>query len=222
MDYVYICREGENEELRYSIRSVVKNANPDNIFVVGYKPDWYVGDFIKVENSSTNKFENITKCYEIIRNIPKLSDDFVLMNDDFFIIKPIESVPVYNDGLLEAKIKEHVALNGANRYALALKEVKKQLLKRGIKLMLNYDIHTPMVFNKTKLQQFNQLSLAPRSLYGNAVGIGGKTISDVKIYDEKSDLMTLDGQFVSTTDKSFNLIKNKLEQLFPNKTKYEL
>jgi hypothetical protein len=99
--------------------------------------------------------------------------------------------------------------------------IKKQLLKKGIKLILNYDIHVPMVMNKTKLKQFNQLPITPRSLYGNVFELGGKTIDDVKIYDESSNLINLDGEFVSTTDKSFNLIKDQLQQLFPNKSQYE-
>jgi hypothetical protein len=220
MDYVYICRDGENEELKYSIRSVVANGNPDKIWVVGGKPVWYSGDYIQVLQTA-NKHENeLNSLKEVLKN-NEISDDFVLMNDDFFILKQLGSIPTYNGGLLEAKIKEHTNLNGVTRYSLSLKEVKKQLLKKGIKVMLNYDIHIPMVMNKTKLKQFNQLPVTPRSLYGNVFNLGGKTIEDPKIYDESSSLINLDGEFVSTTDKTFILIKDKLQSLFPNKSKYE-
>jgi hypothetical protein len=221
MDYVYICRAGENEKLRYSIRSVIQNGKPDNIWLIGSKPDWYTGNFIEVTDIG-NKYQNITNCYNTIINSTDISEDFVLMNDDFFILKPMEFIPTYNGGLLQEKILDHTKQYGLNKYATVLQEVNKQLLKNGIKVPLNYDIHVPMVFNKTKLKKFNDISLAPRSLYGNAVGIGGKTIEDPKIYDAASKFITLDTEFVSTIDNTFILIKDKLNKMFPNKSEYEI
>ena len=58
MDLVYICKPGDNEELRYSIRSAVKNLKFDNLYLVGGKPDWYDGKFIAVE-PIPNKFKNL-------------------------------------------------------------------------------------------------------------------------------------------------------------------
>jgi hypothetical protein len=57
MDFVYICKDGINEELRYSIRSVVESFPDSNIWVVGGKPDWYVGNYIKVDQKLT-KYKN--------------------------------------------------------------------------------------------------------------------------------------------------------------------
>ena len=50
MDFVYICKEGVNEELKYSIRSVVESFPESNIWVVGGKPDWYTGNYIQVNH----------------------------------------------------------------------------------------------------------------------------------------------------------------------------
>lgn len=220
MDYVYICREGDNEELRYSIRSVVKNLPEGNIWLIGGKPEWYIGNFIEVKNIG-NKFENITQCYYKIINDDRISNNFILMNDDFFAIKKIENIKNYYDGLLEDKIKKHMEINGISSYTFALKTAKKILLKNKIKQIFNYEIHMPMIFDKQKLKKIKDLSLAPRSLYGNLFNIGEESIKDIKIYDKKSDFINFNTDFVSTTDKSFNLIKDKLEILFPNKTKYE-
>ena len=38
MNFIYICRVGENEELRYSIRSVLNSFPEANIWVIGGKP----------------------------------------------------------------------------------------------------------------------------------------------------------------------------------------
>lgn len=220
MDYVYICRSGENEELRYSIRSIVKNANPDNVWVVGGKPDWYTGKYLEVSDTG-NKFENITNCYKALSSLNELSEEFVLMNDDFYILNPIDRVENMYDGLLSDKIDNHVSVNGMSAYARVLVKAKKQLIANGVETPLCYDIHVPMVFNKTMLSYLNHDNNAPRSTYGNMFNIGGKNIKDVKVYNRTKDISLDQQDFVSTEDNSFYLIKGKLESMFPNKTKYE-
>lgn len=222
MDYVYICRSGENEELRYSIRSIVKNCNVNNVWLIGNKPSWYKGNYISVEYCG-NKFQNNVNCLKIIANNPEISDDFVLMNDDFFVIKPIDKVETYNGGLLQNKINKYVASFGMNEYARLLKHVNKALLKVNIKVPLDYDIHVPIVFNKKKLKSLSELTLAPRSVYGNIFEIGGKTIDDVKIYStsEVLDFNKLEIPFISTMDETFKVIEKQIKEMFPDKSDFE-
>lgn len=218
MDFVYICRNGENEELRYSIRSLVKNFEDINIWVVGGKPNWYSGNFIEVLDSG-NKFNNINSCYFKILEEDKISDSFVLMNDDFFILKP-EATYKYHSGFLMDKIISHSNQYGNTAYARALSGAIKELKKKGIQNPLNYDIHTPMTFQKALLAEVLDLSLAPRSMYGNLFIKDSFNIDDVKIYKNTKDI-NLSNNFVSTEDNSFNLIKDKLDQMFKEKTRYE-
>ena len=220
MDYVYICRAGDNEELRYSIRSVVKYATYDKIWVIGNKPDWYVGNYIEV-NDISQKFENITNCYRILPSIGALSEDFVLMNDDFFILKPLGKMPTFYDGTLANKIDTHMSASGLSKYARVLIKAKKELIKKGIEEPLCYDVHLPMVFNKTMLSYMEYSNDAPRSMYGNIYNVGGIKVNDVKIYKNKNNINIEESYFISTEDNSFNLIKDKLELLFPNKTIFE-
>jgi hypothetical protein len=66
--FVYLCRPGKNEELRYSIRSVNAFYPNATIWVVGGKPDWYIGNFLEVEQSS-NAFQNVKNSLaEVIKN----------------------------------------------------------------------------------------------------------------------------------------------------------
>lgn len=81
VDFIYINKDGDNEELRYSIRSVVSNYEKANVIVVGGKPSWYIGEFYPVSNVG-NKFKNITECYKTICQLDHIND-FVAMNDDF-------------------------------------------------------------------------------------------------------------------------------------------
>jgi hypothetical protein len=228
MDYVYICREGENEELRYSIRSVVKNTSYTNIWVVGYKPDWYVGDFVDYPDTAT-KFDNILNCTKVIPGIGAISDNFVLMNDDFFFLKYRNSMPVYHGGLLRDKIDKY-SLLGARRYASLLRRTYKDLIRQGIKEPLDYDIHVPMPMNKQLLAQSIDRAYFPRSGYGNLNNIGGQLITDVKAYSSKSilssrsfDFSKEDAEFVSTEDGSFQEVYEAvLKDMFPKPSQYEV
>lgn len=220
MDYVYICRSGENEELRYSIRSVVKHATYDNIWVIGSKPDWYIGNYIEVDDIG-NKFDNITNCYRVLPSIGALSDDFVLMNDDFFILKPLGKMPMFYDGTLSDKIDKHISVSGMSQYARVLIKAKKELIKQGIKDPLCYDIHVPMVFNKSMLSYMDYSNNAPRSMYGNIYNLGGVQIKDVKIYKNNSEFNINESHFVSSEDNSFKLIEEELHNLFPQPSIYE-
>lgn len=228
MDLVYICRNGDNEELRYSIRSAVKNLPHDKIWVVGGKPDWYTGNFISIPDVSLNKFENILDCTKAIISVDGISDNFILMNDDFFFIKPITEMPAYHGGFLRDKIDKYIEL-GAGRYANLLLRTYKALIKQGIKNPLDYDIHVPMPMNKQKLCESINKAYFPRSGYGNIHSIGGTLIKDVKAYFLRSplypnsyDYTQDDVSFVSTEDNSFDYVYNAiLKDMFLVPTRYE-
>lgn len=218
MDYVYLCREGDNEELRYSIRSVIKNGSPDNIWVVGGKAGWYSGNFIEVSQDK-NKFENQVNSLKAICKNNNISDQFVLMNDDFFILSKDNNYNYY-DGLIEDKINSHCAIYGNSSYARTLKGCMKALKRKGIDQPLNYDVHIPMTLNKANLASILDLSLAPRSMYGNLFIDNGINIKDVKIYKDSKDI-SLQNNFISTEDNSFKLIKEKLQIIFPEPSIFE-
>lgn len=212
VDFAYICRSGENEELRYSIRSVLKHFPLANIWVVGGKPNWYNGNYIEVKDTG-NKFQNINNCYKNIIITNSISNDFIVMNDDFFILSNNNNYKYY-DGLIKDKIINHYEIYGNSSYARALKGCVEALKKKGIHEPLNYDIHTPMTLNKANLSQVIDLSLAPRSMYGNLFINDGIQIKDVKVY-KGSNNINLKNDFISTEDNSFYLIKDSLQLLFP-------
>jgi hypothetical protein len=218
MDYVYLCRDGDNEELRYSVRSVIKNGNPDNIWVVGGKPDWYVGNYLEVLQDKS-KFKNQVNSLKNICQNKSISDDFVLMNDDFYILEKNQDYKYY-DGFLIDRIDYHLIKYGNSSYARALSGANKVLLNMGINNPLNYDVHTPMKMNKVNLEQIIDLSLSPRSVYGNVFITDGIEIKDVKIYKDSKNI-NLNNLLISTEDNSFSLIQNTLKEIFPEKSIYE-
>lgn len=219
MDFVYICRAGDNEELRYSIRSVIHSFPEARIWVVGGKPDWYLGQYIEVDQAN-NKYLNTINNLKVVCKSIEISNNFVLMNDDFFILSKNNEYRYY-DGLLKDKIINHSNIYGNSSYARALRGSIKALKKKGIEEPLNYEVHMPMKLNKTNLESILDLSLAPRSMYGNIFINNGIEMKDVKIYKHTKEF-DFNKDFISTEDTSFNLIKNKLDLLFSEKTIYEL
>ena len=228
MDFVYICRDGENEELRYSIRSVLNSFPEAKVWLVGGKPEWYSGHCVPVEQNS-NKYANALKNLKSLCEHPEISDNFVLMNDDFFIIKKINSVDQFYNGLLSDKIDRFTQITGSSMYIKKLITTNKKLIDLGIKNPIDYELHTPMPMNKTGL--LDVIEKYPeclwRSMFGNLYNVGGTQMDDVKIYVNKRHLarsneITDNSIYMSTEDTSLNVMLDKmLRQMLPDPSIYE-
>jgi hypothetical protein len=228
MDLVYICRAGENEELRYSIRSAVKNLPHDKIWVVGGKPDWYTGNYIKV-SQTRSKYVNARNNLKTICASEDISDSFILMNDDFYIINKVDSVPYMYSGTLDTKIKIREDLFTGNSYITLLKQTLSILSRRSKNPILDYELHVPMVMEKKKLSKILKFSGLWRSVYGNMFEVGGNQIRDVKVYNKTDkfystsyDINNLEYDYLSSNDNSFEAMKDMLlKKMFPDKSIYE-
>jgi hypothetical protein len=229
MDFVYICKEGINEELKYSIRSVIESFPDSNIWVVGGKPDWYVGNYINVEQKES-KYKNAVENLKTISTSDQISESFVLMNDDFYIIKKIHKIENFHGGYLLNKINLYQKLNGNSQYTRKLSGTYKKLKALGFENPLDYELHVPMIMEKEKLKIILELidQFLWRSIYGNKFEVGGTEMQDVKVYTSgplvlKSYNLNIDSHtYLSSADSSFNNIFNKiLKDKFNKKTKFE-
>ena len=229
MDFAYICKDGPNEELRYSIRSVCQSFPESNIWVIGGKPDWYVGNYIRVEQN-LSKYKNAAENLTAICNSNEISDPFILMNDDFYIIKKIDKVLNFHGGSLLEKSRFYERLSGGNNYVRKLYTTYKKIKSIGIEDPLDYELHVPMIMEKEKLKEVlkNKDQFLWRSVYGNMFNVGGIQMEDVKVYLKgplvlKSyNLNKEDHTYLSSADSSFSLIlKSILKPQFSEKTKYE-
>ena len=229
MDFVYICKDGDNEELRYSIRSVMASFPDAKVWVVGGKPSWYKGSFIFVQQRSA-KYINAVNNLKQICSSKEISEQFVLMNDDFYIIENINKVDTHHGGLLLDKINLYKKLTSKSGYILKLEKTLNKLSDLSIKSPLDYDLHVPMVMEKEKLATTLKHGgeFLWRSMYGNLFNLGGEQIDDVKIYSEgplvaKSYSLIKDKhKYLSSTDTSFEIIYNNiLKDLFKTKSIYE-
>jgi hypothetical protein len=229
MDFVYICKDGNNEELRYSIRSVVQSFPDSNIWVVGGKPTWYAGNYINIKQVLT-KYRNAIQNLNAICNSNEISEKFILMNDDFYIVKNINTIETYHGGLLLDKINLYQKINSNSNYTRKLAATYKKIKSLNIENPLDYELHVPMIMEKKKLKQIlqNNDQFLWRSIYGNVFSVGGEQMEDVKVYTKgplvlKSyNLKKDDHIYLSSADTSFDMIlSNILKKQFTEKTKYE-
>ena len=229
MDFVYICKDGFNEELKYSIRSVVESFPDSNIWVIGGKPDWYVGNYIQVNQVHT-KYKNAAENLKKICSSSEISESFVLMNDDFYIIKKIYNIENYHGGYLLNKINLYQKINGNSNYTRKLAATYKKIIGLGITDPLDYELHIPMIMEKEKLKEVLQYEdkFLWRSMYGNIFNVEGKEMQDVKVYTRgplvfKSYNLNIDQHtYLSSADSSFDIIYDKILKVnFKQKTKFE-
>ena len=228
MDFVYICRDGENEELRYSIRSVLLSFPEAKVWVVGGKPKWYSGNHVFLEQDN-NKYVNAVNNLKAVCNTTDISDNFILMNDDFFIIKKIETIEQFYNGLLSEKIDKFIKITGSSMYIRKLITTNNKLNKLGFTKPLDYELHVPMPMHKAGLLYI--LNEYPeclwRSMYGNLFNVGGSQMEDVKVYKNKrhaarSAQITKNSIYLSTEDTGLTIIvDNIFKELLTNPSPYE-
>lgn len=227
MDFVYICRDGENEELRYSIRSVLANYPEATIWVIGGKPSWYTGNFINVPIRGS-KYHNARRNLQVLVASPQIPEKFILMNDDFFIMKPVINLGYFNSGPLINKINKYYEVNPRSTYLGMLEKTYRGLKGLGFENPIDYELHVPMPMEKSKLAKVLQYPFLWRSTYGNLYNVGGRTRRDVKIYSselisnrlERTDLKN--SPFLSSEDNSFGILLDKIfRDKFPEKSPFE-
>jgi len=220
MDLVYICKDGDNEELRYSIRSAVENLPHDNIWVFGGKPDWYIGNYVRLKQNS-NKFDNARANLASVARHSDVSENFILMNDDFFITRKTDTVGTYHRGTLSGHID---MIKVSLAYREMLEETKNVLEYLDYPEPLSYELHVPMVMTKHGLSKVIRTVGLWRSLYGNMYNIGGERHDDVKVHNHVNLDIVMNSPlpYISTNDATFQgVLDEYLKDAFPNPSKYE-
>lgn len=225
MDIVYVYKHwwGNWLELKYSLRSL-DNFPHDKVYIIWDKPDW-IKWVIHIEvKDDWKKFENVRKKFMTICNNNDISEDFVLMHDDFYIMQSIKEIPYY----IRWTLKEHMdAIHNKfweNDYWKAINWVYEKFPE-----WYSFDTHTPIALNRNKFKKILQLfpwdSWSKRSLYCNYYWIKWTRwdTKDCKVYLQDRKYIKRKW-FLSSDDTS---VKNMsfirfMNQRFPSKCKYEI
>lgn len=230
--------ENDSQELRYSLRSL-SNLPHNKVFIVGEKPSWVQNvNFIPVEQSGT-KAQNVKNNMNAAIESELLSDDFIMMNDDFFIMKKIPAMPNVHFGPMEQVIAAYeTRYPDGSLYIDNMKQLYEKLIIQGIREPISYELHTPMVLNKQKVKYLQHETETGRiyqfrSYYGNVFGVGGTQIKDVKVFVDpthndpeyiENPAQYLQSQtFLSATGGAFKreLVGRFVREYFKEKSVYE-
>jgi hypothetical protein len=233
MDVVYVVRDGEkNESLKYSLRSL-KNLPHENVYIIGHKPAWVknVKHINRIQRGH-NKFQNISRNMWLASKTESISDDFIYMDDDYFIMREIDEIYPHHRGDIQLMINFNEE-QGSRIYVKGYTDTRDRLLALGHTRPLSYELHIPMVFNKDKLRHVLELDdehalnaeiFHVRSFYGNYYHIGGQHMNDVKIrhaYQNRLDWLLGKRYLSSAGDAPSGFLLKHLKELFPEKSQYE-
>jgi hypothetical protein len=229
LDVLYIVRPGDdNEELRYSLRSLAANLPHSRVFIAGYCPrfvDREAVHYIPVAPpSNRSRFTSST-----LNTLAGLEDErmgthAILMHDDFFVMRPIPAVPILNRGPVSVVQRTSGA---AGAYAAGMRVTRAILKSAGFPDPLSYELHVPMIVNAAQMaglirRNLEVRALHKRTLYGNLTHMGGRTIPDVKVHG-KNDPFDREATFLSTNDGSFKrgAVGAWIRSRFPDPCRYE-
>lgn len=225
LDVVFVVRPGQhNEELRYSLRSVAENLSHNRVWIVGGCPRWVSDEVGWIETpQAEHKHRNVRENIRAACRSEHVTDRFILMNDDFFILQPTRRVEPLHRGTLDEFITQMAHTGGGqlswHRRAI---ETRRTLEMLGLDPagLLSYELHVPMVIDRqtvldsiADLERIGRTEMRHsmfRTRYGNLAGIGGRPVKDVKISTNQAweraggAQVVRTWRYVSTQDETFN------------------
>lgn len=197
-------------ELRFCLRSIEKYLDVDQIWIVsGLKRDWLTCNQVYCEDKGKRGDATLNKVLHAC-HIVQLSDDFVLMYDDTYLLGDL--IPLTYQGKLDPA--------GNTRYANIVRKTQKHS-KDG----LNYDCHQPIVLNKELFKEKAIEGTLYKSLVASYMEGERVQMDDVKLRDKKDHLKFerfLEGKWCfSTSEFSFKFILDQMKEMYPDKSKWE-
>lgn len=205
-DIVFVLKaQLATEELRYSLRSIEKNFPHRYVWFVGGQPEGFKPDrsLLHIQYGAS-KWDMIKSSMLKVVEEPELSDEFYWFNDDFFIMKPVKGKFInYADKSLTELIEQQRKQNKwLNPYARTVYKAREELKSLG-KTEVNFEVHMPMLFEKSKVTKAIMTCSSPqmRSIYGNVTGCKWRQHDDVKVYDLEK--VPDDPDYLSTNDRTF-------------------
>ncbi len=210
------------QELRYSLRSVVKFLEDDApIFIYGTRrPPWLLFDSKRVTYIDCWSYQ------EAVQQGTQVADEVLWMNDDICFLKPTRWEDIepshlgpIKDELLETFKKE------PNSWRAGFLRAVTDLKFYGCTDLKNYSTHVPYLYQRQKVEEvltrFGVWSKIPlETIYYNFHSIEGRPIERADRTTEApfGDARTLNYRDVTLTPD----LKNAIAELFPDRAPWEL
>lgn len=212
-----LATQTQYSELKYALRSIEKNLPEMEVVIIGaHIPDW-LHNITQIIIPDIPGRKQLTIRRKIFAALT-YSDRILFSNDDIYFLKPVnpETLPYYTKTITLTKETEG-----------GVRPLRKTLEAMG-KPINHYDCHYPIVYERTK---FCELEMFPadciiKSMYGNYHELPPEPIQDCKI-DRKATpemIRSMVKYFpcLSTGPIGLPSVLKVLEEIFPNKSKYEL
>lgn len=203
------------------------------IWFSGYTPKIFSGKMNVVENATVgdNKYWRSHNNQLAACKHSGVSDPFLLFNDDFFVMKPVEEFEDRHRGPLADSIRRLEAKVGMSGYLGGMKLTLRILKELGVEDPVDYGLHIPMTIHKQgwldawairMKYKDEKYPVHMRTLYGNLNNIATKQMDDIKI-SEEDVAPTGEEQFLSSMSDSFTngLVGEYVRSKFPERSKLE-
>ena len=227
IDIVYPVKKVDlgNEELTYSLRSVCANLPHRDVWIFGTGLSGINETVRTVPIGDLDKaFANVNKKLATAITIEEISDPFIFMMDDIYVMKPQTEIPYFAlSRSLENRLDHYSRVGSYARDLIAARDILRGLEETEI----DFEAHAPILFHKAELEYILMnypRSGHRRSLYGNIFEKKPKYIrKDFKIYDEQT-VPSRTAPYLSSADGSWTW-QSKLREYvmgeFREKCKYE-
>lgn len=211
MDVVYILGTGSlanDDEIRYSLRTLEKHMQDmGDVYVIGENPPFLKNyKHIRFEDKYTERWKNMYFKVKAMCNLKDVTDEFLLMNDDFFATSNFKGaeLPFY-------ALKNASGGNcGKNSYAV------------HYPIRICKDMFTKMPLDPTAKGHFS-----PRTFYGNFYQAPPKFTNDciARVIEKNGvkEVVRPDPDFFSIDDITMidPYFINWLNERYPKRSEYE-
>ena len=228
IDVVYPVKptRNGNAELRYSLRSL-DNMPHGKVHIFSDYIPWLSKEIIwhpSSDRPDKSRFANVNMTLLRACEDPNISDPFIFMNDDFFIMKKIKDLPYYANGTLQQHWDYLHKTYKGSKYMRDILETQTELKRLGYDT-IDFEVHAPIVFHKKLLKQILKKyprAACRRSIYGNKAKVSYEQVVDFKIYGFGD--FDQSRTFVSSADGNFDrqsVVRSLVRSTFTQPSKYE-
>lgn len=236
MDVVYLVRPGDdNEELRYSLRSLAHLPH-DDVWIVGHRPAWIDPDSVRFAPGNPTPLKHRNVAANILIACEQLPDrNVIVMNDDMFVMRPVDEIAPWARGPLHAHYDELAKHTGW--WARSLANTITYLEQRCAKVdPLSFELHIPFVMNTTRMHEVlsDAVAMFPddppqwRTVYGALTFDDPPIHPDVAVKSMRAKWPTACSThavcpFVSTEDTTFDahFVGEVVRTMFSERCRYE-
>lgn len=157
VDLVYPVKVNDDlEELRYSLRSVSKNAEGlfNNVWLITKEklPSWVSRRPMVIDAGDGGTKANDVKSKLLVAcNHGSVSNEFVLMCDDFFLVEPIKQWDTWNMGPTSEYVKRLRREGAGAAWLRSVTDTAEWMRQQGHGDIPVYQGHRPLLWNKERL-----------------------------------------------------------------------